>query len=74
MKDLQTLTGNFDCGGCEFQEGTNKALAEKAFEEMDKDGDSKITKEEFIRACLSNEKITSCLALKIIELFEPDDN
>ena len=74
VKDLQTLTGNFDCGNCEFQEGTNKALTEKAFEEMDKDGDSKITKEEFIQACLSNEKITSCLALKIIEIFEPDDN
>ena len=68
VKDLHSLTNNFKC-----DEDSNTSLAEKAFKEMDTDGDSMITKEEFIRACLANEKVTSCLALKIIEIFEPDE-
>jgi Ca2+-binding EF-hand superfamily protein len=50
-------------------QATDKFLAEAAFKEMDTDGDSKVTKEEFIRACIANEKITSMLALKIVDIF-----
>jgi len=68
VKDLQSLSNN-----CQLPKAGDKSLAEKAFKEMDKDGDSKITKEEFVRACQNNEKITSLLTLKIIEIFEPDE-
>ena len=68
VKDLHCLTKDF-----KYDEHSDKSLAEEAFKEMDTDGDSMITKEEFIRACLANEKVTSCLALKIIEIFEPDE-
>ena len=48
---------------------TDKCLAELAFKEMDTDGDSKVTKEEFVRACQANERISSMLALKIVDIF-----
>ena len=48
---------------------TDKVLAEMAFKEMDKDSDSKISKEEFINACQSHEKISSMLTLKLVDIF-----
>ena len=65
VKDLYSLLGKED----NPTKATDKFLAEAAFKEMDTDGDSKITKEEFIRACVDNEKITSMLTLKIIDIF-----
>lgn len=65
VKDLYSLIPKED----NPTQATDKCLAELAFKEMDTDGDSKITKEEFIRACQSNEKISSMLALKIVDIF-----
>lgn len=48
-------------------------MADDAFTEMDVDKDGKVTKEEFIQACLSHEKISSMMALKITDIFIPDD-
>ena len=41
----------------------------KAFAEMDKNEDGKVTEEEFISACLGQEEISRLLALKIIDIF-----
>ena len=65
VKDLFHLLGKEDNPTM----ATDKALAELAFKEMDTDGDATISKEEFIRACYANEKISSMLALKIVDIF-----
>ena len=65
VQDLYSLLGKED----NPTDATDKFLAEAAFKEMDVDGDSKVTKEEFIRACTANEKISSLLALKIVDIF-----
>ena len=65
VKDLFGLMGKED----NPTNATDKCLAELAFKEMDKDGDSKVTKAEFITACESHEKISSMLALKIVDIF-----
>ena len=52
---------------------TDAKMADDAFTEMDVDKDGKVTKEEFIQACLSHEKISSMMALKITYIFIPDD-
>jgi len=49
-------------------------MADEAFTEMDVDKDGKVTKEEFIHACLSHEKVSSLMALKITDIFIPDDS
>ena len=48
---------------------SNQELASTAFKEMDKDQDGKVTKEEFVDACLSQARISSMLALKLVDLF-----
>merc|ERR1712038_1163740 len=48
-------------------------IAKSAFAEMDKDADGKITKEEFISACLGQEQFSKMLALKIIDIFVDED-
>ena len=45
-----------------------------AFAEMDKDEDGKVTMDEFIAACMSQEEFSKMLALKIINIFIEDDN
>ena len=58
----------------ELQTVENDAkMADDAFTEMDVDKDGKVTKEEFIQACLSHEKISSMMALKITDIFIPDE-
>ena len=65
MKDLFHLFKKEDNPDKESQE----TIANKAFKEMDVDGDDKVTEEEFVRACLSQETISKMLALKVIDVF-----
>merc|ERR1711934_1080173 len=48
-------------------------MAKSAFAEMDKDADGKITTEEFISACLSQDELSKMLALKIIGIFVDEE-
>merc|ERR1712240_18365 len=48
-------------------------IAKSAFTEMDADGDGKITTEEFINACLSQDELSKMLALKIIDIFVEEE-
>jgi len=58
----------------EDPEAQSEALiAKSAFTEMDADGDGKITMEEFISACLSQDELSKLLALKIIDIFVEED-
>jgi len=57
----------------ENPEQTSEDLfAKSAFAEMDKDEDGKITTEEFVTACLAEEKFSKQLALKLVDLFNDD--
>ena len=47
-------------------------IAAAAIAEMDDNVDGKVTLEEYIRACLENEKISKMLTVKIIEIFVDD--
>ena len=55
-------------------QATKEAIASIAFNEMDADLDGNITKEEFIKACLNHQTISTMLAMKIVEVFLPDDD
>ena len=48
---------------------SEKDLAAEAFKEMDTNTDGKVTEEEFVRACLNHNEISTMLALKIIDIF-----
>ena len=48
-------------------------IAKTAFAEMDKNKDGKVTKEEFVTACLGQQEISKMLALKIVDIFVEDD-
>ena len=48
--------------------------ASLAFKEMDANDDGKITQEEFVAACMGQEKISSMLALRIIDVFVADSS
>ena len=48
---------------------SQEVLATKAFQEMDTNGDGRVTEEEFIKACLNHETISKMLALKVIDVF-----
>ena len=50
------------------------ALANSAFEEMDANADGKVTKEEFMDAVKTHEKISNMLALKIVDIFVVSDD
>jgi len=58
------------------EKATRDMIAKSAFAEMDKDADGKISTDEFITACLSQEQFTKLLALKAIDIFieTTDDN
>ena len=49
---------------------TDEYLANKAFEEMDTDENGSVTREEFVTAILKQEKMSSYLTLKILNLFD----
>ena len=44
-------------------------VVEKAFIEMDSDGDGLVTCEEFVAACLAHKKFSTMLTLKLIRVF-----
>ena len=48
---------------------SQKNLANLAFKEMDTNGDSLVSREEFVRACLSQETISKLLAINVIDVF-----
>ena len=48
---------------------SQKNLANLAFKEMDINGNGRVSQEEFVRACLSQESISKMLALKVIDVF-----
>lgn len=54
------------------ESASEEVVAQLAFNEMDKNNDGKVTKEEFVKACLSQEKFSTMLALKIIDVFVQD--
>ena len=56
------------------EQASNEAIASMAFDEMDSDLDGNITQEEFIKACLNHETISTMLAMKIIDVFVPDED
>eukprot|EP00092_Neocalanus_flemingeri_P054260 GFUD01063897.1.p1 GENE.GFUD01063897.1~~GFUD01063897.1.p1 ORF type:complete len:177 (-),score=56.87 GFUD01063897.1:96-626(-) len=49
-------------------------IAKSAFAEMDKDEDGKVSTDEFITACLSQEEFSKMLAIKVIDIFVEDDD
>ena len=44
-------------------------MADEAFKEMDLNADGKVSKDEFVSAIMGHEKISSKLALRIIDVF-----
>merc|ERR1711874_702514 len=55
------------------EQATKEMIANNAFAEMDKNEDGKVTVDEFITACMSQEHCSKMLALKVIDIFV-DDN
>eukprot|EP00092_Neocalanus_flemingeri_P038041 GFUD01041410.1.p1 GENE.GFUD01041410.1~~GFUD01041410.1.p1 ORF type:complete len:195 (+),score=70.16 GFUD01041410.1:44-628(+) len=47
-------------------------IAKTAFAEMDKDKDGKVSKDEFVSACMGQEEISKMLALKVVNIFVDD--
>ena len=58
---------NFDESS--FLQEDKETLAETIFKEMDTNNDGEISEEEFIKACLSQKKMSKKLTLKIIDIF-----
>ena len=48
-------------------------IAKTAFAEMDKNEDGKVSKEEFVKACMGQEEISKMLTLKIVDIFVDDE-
>ena len=51
----------------------DECVARSAFSECDQDGDGRVTREEFINACLNQEDFTKILAIAVIDVFENED-
>ena len=68
VKDLFHLLSKED----NPEQASQDTLAYQAFKEMDVNDDGKITKGEFVNACMKQERISSLLALKIIDVFVAD--
>merc|ERR1712025_752418 len=52
---------------------TKELVAKSAFAEMDSDQDRKVSLEEFIAACLGQERLSKMLALKVIDIFVDEE-
>merc|ERR1712168_1203383 len=48
-------------------------IAKTAFAEMDQDGDGKVSTAEFITACLGQEEFSKMLAMKVIDIFNEEE-
>ena len=48
-------------------------IVKTAFAEMDKNEDGKVSKEEFVKACMGQEEISKMLTLKIVDIFVDDE-
>jgi len=51
------------------QHDSEATIAKMAFQEMDADKNGRVTLQEFVGACLAQEKISSMLALKLVDVF-----
>ena len=73
VKDLFHLLSRED----NPESSSEEALANLAFKEMDANKDGKVTEKEFVAALMNEEKITSMLSTKLMELagnqFEDSD-
>merc|ERR1711973_990935 len=67
VKDMYCLLNNENA-----EQASKDLIAKSAFAEMDKDEDGKITTEEFITACLAEEKFSKILAVKVMNMFLKD--
>ena len=65
VTDLQMMTENDN----NMDNSIRDLIVEKAFIEMDVNGDGMVTIEEFIKACLSQKKFSTMLTLKLINVF-----
>ena len=63
VTDLQMMSDN------NMDNSILDLVVEKAFIEMDVNGDGMVTSEEFIKACLSQKKFSTMLILKLINVF-----
>ena len=50
-----------------------KEIIDCAFREMDANNDGRVSESEFIQAIMSHEKVASMLALKVVQVFDPDN-
>jgi Ca2+-binding EF-hand superfamily protein len=55
------------------EQATKDMIASSAFAEMDENSDGKITADEFVTACLAQDRFSKMLALKIIDIFVDDE-
>jgi len=65
VTDLQMMSENDN----NMDNSIRDLIVEKAFIEMDVNGDGMVTIEEFIKACLSQKKFSTMLTLKLINVF-----
>merc|ERR1712055_733847 len=65
VKDMMGLIKDVD----NPEEATKEMIASSAFSEMDSNEDGKVTADEFVDACLNQEKFSKMLALKVIDIF-----
>merc|ERR1712025_557345 len=56
-------------GSIDFKE----FMADSTFAECDKDGDGKVTREEFIASCLDKGAFTTLLTMKIVDIFTAEE-
>merc|ERR1711874_528669 len=63
VKNIALMVDNKE--GCEDP----KVCAKKVFDEMDKDKNGKVTKEEFVSAILNQDQVSKFMALKVIDIF-----
>ena len=47
-------------------------MTERVFQEMDLNCDNKVTKEEFVEACLNNKNVSEMLANKMLKVITTD--
>ena len=66
VKDIFKLLSDGDKEACKDK----ASMTLSAFEEMDANKDGEVTEAEFLNAIKSNEKMTSLLTLKVVEIFD----